>query len=215
VTTLQSITSPAVLYSQYLTLRKTSPQLAQLSSFYYDIAELLSNKNEIVLATRVVTNLAELDLENPHLLRVMGFWFEQMDFKQQTINVYRRVLKYEFVLTENICKSIVRLEKESDRSIMMFRLRPEEPQSLWNLILALTNHAIAHYDKLKQQFMKRQWRAIGQSQCQDTKEQEQEQEEDQEEGQYLFWKYTQNLTIIYCLAFLSCYNSFLLNFGLC
>jgi len=176
VTSLQSA-PPTELYTQYLVLRKTQSQLTQLSSFYYDIADLLLNKKDISLANRVITNLADLDFENPHLLRVMAFWFEQVGDHQRIIEIYRRVLK----------------------------LRPEEPQSLWDLIVALTNHAIAHYGHLKERLMKQHQNAMEQIQqfsqttpLQETKDEEEPKDEvDAEEAdRWLLERYQEIINLL-------------------
>jgi len=78
-------------------------------AFYLDAADVLFEKGHPGLATRVLGNLAEMDLENRHVLRVLGRRLLQAGQAAAAIPVLRRVLA----------------------------LSPEEPQSYRDLGLAL------------------------------------------------------------------------------
>src|SRR5262249_4684235 len=54
---------PAKAYRVYL---DEKPGYAQSTAFYLDAADLLFSKNQAELALRVLSNLAEMDLENRH-----------------------------------------------------------------------------------------------------------------------------------------------------
>jgi len=82
---------------------------ASSTAFYLDAADLLLEKNQPELAVRVLSNLAEMDLENRHVLRILGYRLLQAGRPALAIPVFRKVLE----------------------------LSPEEPQSYRDLGLAL------------------------------------------------------------------------------
>ena len=96
----------AQLYATYLAERG---QHADSSAFYLDVADLLLAKGERDLALRVLSNLAEMQLENRHVLRVLGYRLLQANAPALAVPVFREVL----------------------------RLGEEEPQSFRDLGLAL------------------------------------------------------------------------------
>jgi tetratricopeptide (TPR) repeat protein len=104
--------SPEQLYATYLTERD---QHADSSAFYLDVADLLLAKGQRDLALRVLSNLAEMQLENRHVLRVLGYRLMQAKAPELAVPVFEQVL----------------------------RLGEEEPQSFRDLGLAL--EASGHY----------------------------------------------------------------------
>ncbi len=97
---------PAQLYATYLAERD---QHADSSAFYLDVADLLLAKGQRDLALRVLSNLAEMQLENRHVLRVLGYRLMQAKAPALAVPVFEQVL----------------------------RLGEEEPQSFRDLGLAL------------------------------------------------------------------------------
>ncbi len=85
------------------------PGFATSTAFYLDAADLLIEKQQAELAVRVLSNLAEMDLENRHVLRILGYRLVQAGRPALAIPVFRKVLE----------------------------LSPEEPQSYRDLGLAL------------------------------------------------------------------------------
>jgi Ca-activated chloride channel family protein len=83
-------------------------QLAS-TAFFLDAADVLIAKNQKELAVRVLSNLAEMDLENRHILRILGYRLLQAGDSAAALPVFRKVLE----------------------------LSPEEPQSYRDLGLAL------------------------------------------------------------------------------
>eukprot|EP01125_Pyxidicula_operculata_P008985 TRINITY_DN296_c0_g4_i1.p1 TRINITY_DN296_c0_g4~~TRINITY_DN296_c0_g4_i1.p1 ORF type:complete len:763 (-),score=218.98 TRINITY_DN296_c0_g4_i1:63-2225(-) len=89
------------------------------SSFYFDVASSLFNsgkESDKALSLRVISNLAEIELDNPQFLRLLSFKLSEFGTEvslQRSIAVLRRVLKF----------------------------RPEEPQSYLFLAVAITQHA--------------------------------------------------------------------------
>lgn len=95
-------------YGIYLTQRKeygTSP------AFYLDCAEFFFSRQANVYALRVLTNIAELKLEDPQLLRIVAHRLAQLGHRSVAISLFEKIL----------------------------RLRPEEPQSYRDLALTLAD----------------------------------------------------------------------------
>lgn len=78
-------------------------------AFFLDCADFFFTQKQDKLAVRVLSNIAELELENPHLLRVLGHRLEQVNLLEPARMVFEEVL----------------------------RMRPEEPQSYRDLALVL------------------------------------------------------------------------------
>ena len=93
------------LYAFYL---DEKPGYANSSAFYLDAADMLIEKGKAELGVRVLSNLAEMDLENRALLRILGYRLLQAGAAHQAIPVFAKVA----------------------------RLAPEEPQSFRDLGLA-------------------------------------------------------------------------------
>lgn len=81
--------TPAQLYPLYLQERE---QHAGSSAFYLDVADLLLASGQRELALRVLSNLAEMDLENRHVLRVLGYRLMQAKAPALAVPVFRQVL---------------------------------------------------------------------------------------------------------------------------
>lgn len=94
------------LYDRYLAERDAH---ADSSAFFLDVADLLLEQGQRELALRVLSNLAEMDLDNRHLLRVLGYRLMQADAPALAVPVFEQVLA----------------------------MGPEEPQSFRDLGLAL------------------------------------------------------------------------------
>jgi len=81
--------TPAQLYPLYLQERQ---QHAGSSAFYLDVADLLLASGQRDLALRVLSNLAEMQLENRHVLRVLGYRLMQAKAPALAVPVFRQVL---------------------------------------------------------------------------------------------------------------------------
>jgi tetratricopeptide (TPR) repeat protein len=95
-------------YALYLTQRKDH---ADSSAFYLDVADFFFDKGRKDLGLRVLTNIAEMELENHQLLRILGHRLAQIGRHDLARHVFRQVL----------------------------RIRPEEPQSYRDLAHALAS----------------------------------------------------------------------------
>ena len=115
------------IYRHYLDEREG---YANSTAFILDVADLMFERGQNVLATRVLSNLAEMDLENRQVLRILGGRLVQAGRADLAVPVFRRVLV----------------------------LAPDEPQSQRDLGLALAaaNQPQAAVDALYE-VARRQW----------------------------------------------------------
>ena len=97
--------APDALYSIYLAERGAH---AGSTAFVLDAADQLLEKGQTEQGLRVLSNLAEMDLENRHILRVLGYRLLQAGEPRLALPIFERVLE----------------------------LSPEEPQSYRDLGLA-------------------------------------------------------------------------------
>ncbi len=93
------------LYAVYLDERQ---EYVASTAYYLDAADIFLERGERELGIRVLSNLAEMDLENRHVLRILGYRLMQAAEPRLAIPVFKRVLE----------------------------LSPEEPQSYRDLGLA-------------------------------------------------------------------------------
>jgi Ca-activated chloride channel homolog len=105
-----AVVPAAQAYGVYLTQRE---KFGESPAFYLDCAEFLSQHGQTALAVRVLTNLAELRLEDPQLLRILAHRLAQTGYRNVAILLFEKVQ----------------------------RLRPEEPQSFRDLALVLADRA--------------------------------------------------------------------------
>ena len=82
-------------------------------AFFMDCAEFFLRKKDRAMAVRVLSNIAELELENPALIRILAHRLAQMDELSLAIQLFERARE----------------------------LRPEEPQSHRDLALVLARRA--------------------------------------------------------------------------
>ncbi|MHC4983255.1 MAG: VIT domain-containing protein, partial [Planctomycetota bacterium] len=83
-------------------------------SFFLDCADFFYESKQPALGLQVLSNIAEMELENPQLLRVLGHRLAQLGELDLAIQVFEEVLE----------------------------LRPEEPQSCRDLALVLAGRAV-------------------------------------------------------------------------
>ena len=76
------------VYRVYLDERASH---ASSTAFFLDVADLLLAKGEKALGLRVLSNLAEMNLENRHILRVLGYRLLQASEAATAIAVFRKV----------------------------------------------------------------------------------------------------------------------------
>ena len=81
--------NPKEIYAIYLDERdsyRNSP------SFYLDVAELLFSKDQTDLALRVLSNLAEINLENRAILRILGYRLLQAGKAELAVPIFEKIL---------------------------------------------------------------------------------------------------------------------------
>ncbi|HPH02910.1 MAG TPA: VIT domain-containing protein [Spirochaetota bacterium] len=76
-------------YAVYLGLRK---QWANSSAFFLDVADFFAEQGDKATALRVLSNIAEMDLENPQLLRILGHRLAQLGWLDLSEKVFADVL---------------------------------------------------------------------------------------------------------------------------
>ena len=81
---------PEDTYALYLDERDSH---ADSTAFYLDVADLLLKKGRRAEALRVLSNLAEMKLENRHILRVLGYRLMQAGEFARAVDVFRDVLR--------------------------------------------------------------------------------------------------------------------------
>lgn len=106
---------PAEAWWVYLEQR---PEHGDAPAFYLDCADFFRDAGDEARALQVLSNIAELELENPALLRVLARRLIQIGEHDLSVLTFERVLE----------------------------LRPEEPQSYRDLALALARRAEATTD---------------------------------------------------------------------
>lgn len=78
------------LYRVYLDER---PSYTQSTAFFLDAADIFFDRNEPQLALRILSNLAEMNLENRHILRILGYRLMQVKQAALAIPVLEQVLE--------------------------------------------------------------------------------------------------------------------------
>lgn len=98
---------------QFAVYLRERAQHGTAPGFYLDSADFFRQQKQRALALQVLSNLAELELENPALLRVLGHRLGQLGYVDLSIKTFEQVRK----------------------------MRPEEPQSYRDLALILATRA--------------------------------------------------------------------------
>jgi len=80
--------SSGTIYAIYL---DEKPAYLNSSAFFLDAADMLLEKNQRDLALRVLSNLAEMDLENRQVLRILGYRLMQAGAPELAIPVFEKV----------------------------------------------------------------------------------------------------------------------------
>ncbi|GAB1430024.1 hypothetical protein MASR2M18_08570 [Ignavibacteria bacterium] len=93
-------------YKTYLALKS---EYGGAAGFFLDVADFFYNDGQKDVALRVLSNIAEMELENPQIFRVLGHRLMQLGYTEYAVGIFRDVLE----------------------------MRGEEPQSYRDLALAL------------------------------------------------------------------------------
>jgi Ca-activated chloride channel homolog len=100
---------PDDAYRAYLTARK---EYGTAPAFFLDSAEFFFARGATAYGLRALTNIAEMRLEDPQLLRIVAHRLAQLGYRTAALPLFEKIL----------------------------HLRPEEPQSYRDLALTLADH---------------------------------------------------------------------------
>lgn len=78
------------LYQKYLSLK---PAYTSTPSFFVDVSDYFSKQGDTKNALRILSNMSELELESPQLLRVLARRLQQMNYNVLAIKVFEDILK--------------------------------------------------------------------------------------------------------------------------
>ena len=74
------------------TYHKLKKEYGQTPSFYVDVADYFFKKGDLAQAVLVVSNLAELNLEDAQLLRTLGYKLSSYKAYKEAIEIFRKVV---------------------------------------------------------------------------------------------------------------------------
>ena len=77
-------------YSKYIELRE---KYSNSPSFYIDVADYFKESGENEIAIQILTNVAEIDLDNYELLKALAYKFEEYELYDYAVYVYKEILK--------------------------------------------------------------------------------------------------------------------------
>ncbi|SEE56294.1 hypothetical protein SAMN04487765_3130 [Tenacibaculum sp. MAR_2010_89] len=77
-------------YTKYLELREN---YGKSPSFYIDVADFFKKSKNLKLAIQVLTNVAEIDLDNYELLKALAYKFEEYKLYEYAAFIYKEILK--------------------------------------------------------------------------------------------------------------------------
>lgn len=78
-------------YASYLALRK---DYLYTPTFYYDVANFFLREKDTLTGLQILTNMAEIDLENHELYKLLGFKLREVGAYEEAVAVFRKVLQW-------------------------------------------------------------------------------------------------------------------------
>lgn len=79
------------IYNEYLVQREN---YLQTPSFYFDVAQLLFEKKSPKLALRVLSSIADLDIENEELYKLLAYKLKEGKFYDKELWIFGKVLEW-------------------------------------------------------------------------------------------------------------------------
>ena len=79
------------IYEEYLVQRE---KYLQTPSFYFDVAQLFFEKNNPKLALRVLSSIADLDIENEELYKLLAYKLKEAKFYDKELWIFGKVLEW-------------------------------------------------------------------------------------------------------------------------
>lgn len=87
---LNSIEDTNKAYFKYIDLRE---KYQNSPSFYIDVADFFRKRKDNKKAIQILTNVAEIDLDNYELLRALAYKFEEYSLFEYAVYIYKEILK--------------------------------------------------------------------------------------------------------------------------
>ncbi|KAF2515181.1 VIT domain-containing protein [Flavobacterium foetidum] len=87
----QSLQSPELIYQKYLENR---PKYEKQVTYYFDVSKLLFRKGDKVLSLKVLSTLAELDLENEELYKTISYLLKQRGNYDKELWITQKILEW-------------------------------------------------------------------------------------------------------------------------
>lgn len=78
-------------YKAYLAIRK---EYLYTPTFYYDVANFFFREKDTLTGLLILTNMAEIDLENHELYKLLGYKLREAGAYEEAITVFRKVLQW-------------------------------------------------------------------------------------------------------------------------
>ncbi len=87
---LHETKSTVEAYNIYLKLRDT---YKNVPAFYLDVADFFENRNEPTIAIQILTNIAEIDIDNYELLRAIAYKLDNFKKYEMANYIYKEILE--------------------------------------------------------------------------------------------------------------------------
>jgi len=87
----EKISTAEEIYNEYLVQRE---KYLQTPSFYFDVAQLLFEKKSPKLALRVLSSIADLDIENEELYKLLAYKLKEGKFYDKELWIFGKVLEW-------------------------------------------------------------------------------------------------------------------------
>ncbi len=78
-------------YKAYLAIRK---DYLYTPTFYYDVANFFFREQDTLTGLQILTNMAEIDLENHELYKLLGYKLREAGAYEEAITVFRKILQW-------------------------------------------------------------------------------------------------------------------------
>jgi tetratricopeptide (TPR) repeat protein len=87
----QTLQSPELIYQKYLENR---PKYEKQVTYYFDVSKLLFKKGDKILSLKVLSTLAELDLENEELYKTISYLLKQRGNYEKELWITQKILEW-------------------------------------------------------------------------------------------------------------------------
>ncbi|WP_196893267.1 VIT domain-containing protein [Aureivirga marina] len=87
---LKKIKLTKVAYQKYLELR---PKYQNMPTFYFDVADFFIYRKAPKIALQIISNVAEMDVDNYELLRALAYKLEATNHFEEAVFVYQKIIE--------------------------------------------------------------------------------------------------------------------------